>query len=244
MNILVDCPKSTVAEWRFSLFSSEVRVKFWFWLAVVLTCGAQETGAVLVWVAVCLAAVLLHELGHALAFRNYREGADIVLYGWGGITIPHHHLRGTGPELVTSLAGVAAGFAAAAAAVAVALFAGGGVVAGWRQFFPVVGVRPGVETSVPLLWVLLNDLVTVNFYWSLINLLPVYPFDGWHVARVALSRRKALMLSVAAGAAMALGGLLLRSITIGLAFLVLAVSSAQALEDERPAPGPYRPWRG
>ena len=244
MNILVDCPKSSVAEWRFSLLGSEVRVKFWFWLAVVLTCNAQDTGAVIVWVAVCLASVLLHEFGHALAFRHYREGADIVLYGWGGITLPFHHVRGTTRELVTSLAGVAAGLAAAAAAGAVARLSGGSIITGWRLFYPVVGVRPPLEVGNPLWWVLLNYLVQVNFYWSLLNLLPVYPLDGWHAARVSLSRRKALMLSAGFAGALALGALLQRSIVFALAFLVLAVSSAQALEDERPEPGPYRPWRG
>jgi Zn-dependent protease len=32
-------------------------------------------------------------------------------------------------------------------------------------------------------YVLLNDLLFVNFDWGLVNLLPVYPLDGGHAAR-------------------------------------------------------------
>src|SRR5260370_41332090 len=109
MNVIVDCPQSNAGEWRFRLFSSDVRVKIWFWIAVVLTCGANDTGGVLIWVAVCLASILIHEFGHVLAFRYFRERADVVLYGWGGLTIPYHDVRGTGPRSVVALAGPAGG---------------------------------------------------------------------------------------------------------------------------------------
>jgi hypothetical protein len=167
MNVIVDCPQSNAGEWRFRLFGIDVRVKIWFWIAVVLTCGANDTGGVLIWVAVCLASILIHEFGHVLAFRYFRERADVVLYGWGGLTIPYHDVRGTGPRFVVALAGPAAGFCVTAVTLAIAWFSGAAIRFGWRLIFPVLMVAP-VEGAVAgqsgsLWYVLLNDLLWVNF---------------------------------------------------------------------------------
>ena len=44
-------------------------------------CMAIWTGAVLV-------SIVIHELGHAIAFRYYGIASDIVLYQFGGLAIP------------------------------------------------------------------------------------------------------------------------------------------------------------
>ena len=232
-----------------------VRVKFWFWISVVLLCGAQETGAVLIWVAVCLASILIHELGHVAVLRYYRESADIVLYGWGGLTIPHHHVRGTSRRVMVALAGPMAGLCVAALTLLAAALSGAGIRAGWHLFFPVLVAMPPVGDTVSqpgYLYVLLNDLLWVNLYWGLVNLLPIHPLDGGDAARVILERRdpaggirKALILSAATAAVIAVFAMVERNIVLVLAFLILAVSSAQALESEGPrVPRPDRPWRG
>src|SRR5215468_6819041 len=95
MNVLVDCPRSSAGELRFTVFGVPVGVKIWFWISTLLLCGAQDTAGVLIWVAVVLASVLIHELGHVFALRIFGERADVALYGWGGITIPWHAVRGT-----------------------------------------------------------------------------------------------------------------------------------------------------
>jgi len=256
MNVLVDCPQSSAGEWRFRLFDVDVRVKLWFWLGVVLLCGAQNTAAVLIWVAVCFASILIHEFAHVADFRLSGEKADIVLYGWGGLTIPYHHPRGTAQQFVTALAGPAAGFCVAALAAAAAVLSGATIRAGWHVFFPVLAAVPPnlpsrlQPTSLP--YVLLNDLLWVNLYWGLVNLLPVFPLDGAHAARAVLEqhdpyngRRKALMLSAAVAALMAAFGAVERNLYMLLIFLVLAVSSAAALEGERPrSPRVNQRWRG
>ena len=248
MNALVDCPQSSAGEWRFRLFDVDVRVKFWFWLSVVLLCGAQDTAGVLMWVVVCFASILIHELGHVFAFRFYRENADIVLYGWGGLTIPDHQVRGTLPQFVVALAGPAAGFAVTAATLAAAIASGARVALGWHLFFPVLAVGPGRG----LWYVLLNDLLWVNFYWGLMNLLPVFPLDGGHAARAVLEqhdpmrgRRRSLILSAAVAGAVAAAGAVSGSLYLLLGFVVLAASSLQALEGERSGPTrPHQRWRG
>ncbi len=255
MNVIVDCPRSSVAEWRFRLFGADVRVKFWFWISTVLLCGAQETGAVLIWVVVCLASILIHEIGHVALLRYYREGADIVLYGWGGLTTPHHHVRGTSHRVVVALAGPMAGLCMASLSLLAAALSGAGIRAGWNLFFPVLVVMPPVSDTISqpgYLYVLLNNLLWVNLYWGLVNLLPIHPLDGGDAARAILEQhdpaggiRKALILSAATAAVIAVFAMVERNIVLVLAFLILAVSSAQALESEGPrVPRPDRPWRG
>jgi stage IV sporulation protein FB len=241
MNVIVDCPQSNAGEWRFRLFGTDVRVKFWFWIAVALMCGAQDTGGVLIWVAVCFVSILIHEFGHVLAFRYFRERADVVLYGWGGLTIPYRSVRGTGPRFVVALAGPAAGFCVTLATLAIALLSGAGIRTGWHLIFPVLFAVPVTRiTGQPgyFWYTLLNDLLWVNFYWGLVNLLPVFPLDGGHAAQAVLEqhdpnrgRRKALMLSAAVAGVMAALGAVERNLYMLLVFVVLGVSSLQALEE-------------
>jgi membrane-associated protease RseP (regulator of RpoE activity) len=252
MNVIVDCPQSSAGEWRFRLFDIDVRVKIWFWIAVAVMCGAQDTGGVLIWVAVCFVSILIHEFGHVLAFRYFRERADVVLYGWGGLTIPYHNVRGTGPRFAVALAGPAAGFCVTAATLAVASLSGAGIRVGWHLVFPVLTAGPATRVlpgQPAYLWyAFLNDLLWVNFYWGLLNLLPVFPLDGGHAAQAVLEqhdpyrgRRKALMLSAAVAGVMAALGAVDMNFYMLLVFVVLGVSSLQALEETGSgAPRPYR----
>jgi membrane-associated protease RseP (regulator of RpoE activity) len=250
MPTLVDCPQGNLGEWRFQLFGVPVCVKLWFWAACLITCmgRADDTGAILIWVAVCFASILVHEMGHVCAFRMFGAQSEVVLYGFGGLTIPYRGVRGMAARLMVPLAGPAAGFCATGLVVAAALSSGARVHLGWRLFLPSLGafpatvpVAPGMSTY--LWYVLLNDLLFVNFFWGLVNLLPIYPLDGGQASRALFEqadpsrgRRKSLILSVAAAVAIALAGAMARSGYVVLMFAILAVASLQALEGE----GRYR----
>jgi Peptidase family M50 len=54
----------------------------------------------------------------------------------------------------------------------------------------------------PTVMSIVDDLLYVNFYWGLVNLLPVWPLDGGHISRALVEhwdrhdgRRKSLILS-------------------------------------------------
>ena len=254
MPTLTDCPQSNLGEWRFDLFGVPVRVKFWFWAACLITGLSQdETWALLIWVAVCFGSILLHEMGHVAAFRRFGEEAGVVLYGWGGLTIPERGVRGTAARLAVSLAGPAAGFCAAAMVMAAAYYAGAHIHLGWWAFLPGLAVSPPTAARIvsgtpSYLWyVLLNDLLFVNLYWGIVNLLPVYPLDGGQVSQALFERfdpsggrRKSLILSVSLAVAIALLGALQRSPIAVVLFAVLAVSSLQGLDAERSRPNYQR----
>ena len=76
---LVDCPESSRGEWRFRLFDIPVRVHSWFWFTTIFMSATRDAGGVLIWVAVCFVSILLHELGHVLAFRVFSEEAEALL---------------------------------------------------------------------------------------------------------------------------------------------------------------------
>ncbi|MFM8704007.1 MAG: peptidase, partial [Planctomycetia bacterium] len=88
-------PQPTPADLRFSLLGIPVRVSGWFWVAAVLLgwnlCQGLAEGdqrALLrylaAWVGVVLVSLLVHEMGHALAFRRFGQSAHVILYHFGG----------------------------------------------------------------------------------------------------------------------------------------------------------------
>jgi len=259
MTTLCDCPRSGLGQWSFRLFGTPVRVKFWFWLALLILGSDRDPAGVLIWVAVCFVSILLHEMGHVLAFRRYGRWAEVVLYGFGGLAIPDRGVDGAIPEMAVSAAGPAAGFCLAALTLALAVLTGGHMYVNRYMFLPHVGV---VLSYKLLLWThsvpfymhaatLVNDLLFVNFYWGLVNLLPVWPLDGGHIARALLEqwdrydgRRKSLIASAVIAAAVALAGVLNQNSWLAIMFGIFAVSSLQLLEGERRRPIPaYRRWR-
>jgi hypothetical protein len=71
----------------FWLLRTVVQVRYSFFLtAVLLGMRVGSLPALLVWVAVSFLAILLHEFGHALAARLYRQTPQIEIHGFGGLT--------------------------------------------------------------------------------------------------------------------------------------------------------------
>jgi Zn-dependent protease len=159
---------------RFRVAGFPVQIHPLFFLTSLATgaTGWRSPALLAVWFCVVLVSVLIHELGHALAFRRFGHGASIALHGLGGTTTSDGGRRlSHRQDLWVSLAGPAAGFLL------------GGLVLALQHFTPVgqAGglVRSGVRA---LLW--------ANFGWGLMNLLPILPLDGGHVL-AALVRARA-----------------------------------------------------
>jgi hypothetical protein len=141
MTSFVDCPDSSRGEWRFRIFGIPVRVHPWFWLTTLIMGANQETGAAMIWIAVCFVSILLHELGHVWAYHAFGERGSVVLYGFGGMAIPERDVdRSTRAQVLISLAGPAAGFCLAGLVGIAAVLAGAKVFFGFRMYVvPSVG---------------------------------------------------------------------------------------------------------
>jgi hypothetical protein len=57
-------------------------------LIALLLGSSGDLLQVLLWIVVVFISILIHELGHALAFRRYGQDSHIVLHMGGGLTIP------------------------------------------------------------------------------------------------------------------------------------------------------------
>src|SRR4051794_13719319 len=125
MKSILEISDSNWGEWRFELLGFPVRVQPLFWLVLLLLGPHGDFLAVLLWVSICLVSVLVHELGHALAFRSFGDFSEIVLYVWGGLTRPLRSSRKTTLEqILIALAGPVAGFLLGAIVVAAAMASG------------------------------------------------------------------------------------------------------------------------
>lgn len=232
---------------RFSIAGIPVRVHPLFWLIALLLGSNGGLLQIVLWVFVVFVSILIHELGHALAFRGYGLRSQILLHFSGGLTIPEATPWGSGyasvaigpvQQILISLAGPGAGFLLAGLIIVGVQLFGGSVSANY-----LFGLLP-LPTSAALpfgglaMSMFLTMMLWVNVFWGLINLLPVFPLDGGHVARNILllydpvgGARKSLWLSVIAGGLMAVAGFaLFRSMYTALLFGLLAFQSYQALQ--------------
>ncbi|HAV77354.1 MAG TPA: hypothetical protein DCX53_08375 [Anaerolineae bacterium] len=241
---LFQSPPPTRFDLNFSLFEIPVRVHPMFWfLAALLGFGS---GQVLIWVFVVFFSILIHEMGHALAFRRYGQDSHIVLHFAGGLTIPESLRWGGGyasvslsanQQIFISLAGPFAGFVLAGLVVGGVIFSGGEIAV--NLLFGIIPIPqltflPFGNNAVQVLIVM---LLWVNVFWGLINLLPVFPLDGGQVARNFLIQldpldgaRKSLWLSTITGGVVAVAAfVLLGSFYMAFLFGLLAFQSYQAL---------------
>ena len=215
-------------------------------MAILFGALTNDLVHLLIWVVVVFISIIVHELGHALVMRVYRQESRIVLYLAGGLTIPESVRWGNGwadvslgwkQEILISLAGPFAGFLLAGL-VMLGVVATGGTITMTAMF----GVVPMPIGLLPVGGRVVNLIVMtflwVNVFWGLINLMPVYPLDGGNVIRQLFIKfdpwdgiRKSLWISVIAGVIVAGAGILLvNSMYIAFLFLILAIEGYQTLQ--------------
>lgn len=155
---------------RFRFLGFPVRVAVWFWLTMALLgewtihLGGQY---LLLWIACGFISVLVHELGHAAFYRWFGSGwCEIVLRAFGGYASPDEEPGVRWKRIVVYLAGPGFGF----------LLLGLVVAVGFGLSRAEVNVPTAVGYALLFLFVM-------NLFWSLFNLLPIWPLDGGRVCR-------------------------------------------------------------
>jgi stage IV sporulation protein FB len=166
--VLVE-PGRSQYDLNFRLLGFPVRVHPFFWLGALLLGADLLQGKfpakIFVWIAVVFVSILVHEMGHALAFRLFGCRSYIVLYAFGGLAVPESVVRGRWRRILVALAGPFAGFILSATAF------GSFFLVRWDQEYgPYVGF-------------FFDALFFVNLYWGILNLIPVFPLDGGQVSR-------------------------------------------------------------
>ena len=246
--MFLQTPPPTRYDLRFSIAGIPVRVHPLFWVLAVLL-GSSSSGILqlLVWVLVVFISIIVHELGHAFAMRRYGQSSQIVLHMMGGLTTPDQYTWGSGfasialtpnQEIIISLAGPVSGFLLAGLASASVLALGGSIGMGTLLGFIPLPAMVALPFGGSILNSFVINLLWVNIFWGVFNLVPVYPLDGGNVTRYFLLKadpwdgiRKSLWISVISGAAAALAGFFVfGSIYMAFLFAMLAFQSYQLLQ--------------
>lgn len=190
---------------------------FWF---LIIMLGWLNSGSILgtaIWAVVILVSVLVHEFGHALTALFFGQEAEISLVGLGGLT------RRQGPHLPK-----------------------------WKEFFivlngPIAGfllfflayffltITPSRRT---ILAYALEVAVNVNLFWTILNLLPVFPLDGGHLMKIMLEKafgirgiKFAFLISMILASLLGLYFFLIQQILMGALFFMLAFESYRAWDN-------------
>jgi membrane-associated protease RseP (regulator of RpoE activity) len=264
-------PTPSPYDWRFTLMGFPVRIHWLFWVITAalgynMAMGANQAFSrigttpgivplLLVWILCVMASVLVHELGHAIAFRYYGIESSIVLYAMGGLAIPtagfSFNRSGTRRRLthanhvVISLAGPFLQFASAIVVAGLAYALGFYVPTAAKSFewlTPLGISNPWANEGLspirdPWTFAIFEFYVLVSIWWPLFNLLPVYPLDGGHVVQhtAAILRRsdgyqEAHMIGAAFGFLVAWWFFQRGSSINALLFVSLAMNNVQALQ--------------
>lgn len=157
---------------RFYCFGVPVRVHPMFWLISVLM-GWQGGDAkfIITWVTCVFVSILVHEMGHAVAIRRYGFPSEIVLHGMGGYATSRGFT--TWRNVWVSFAGPLAGFVL------------GGIVLGTELLIAQYRAEWLANYDVRVFFYCLKF---INFYWGLVNLLPVLPLDGGHIMQALMMK--------------------------------------------------------
>jgi len=252
-------PQPTPADLHFELAGIGVRVSPWFWLGSALfgwrACQWLAEGDqralvqyLLIWIGVVFVSLLVHEFGHALAYRNFGQPAHVVLYHFGGLAIPtiwgRRHLRPF-QRLLVSAAGPLAQLCFAAMIIAGLKFAGLVVPFPIPAIGERLGFYEGAPFASPFALAVFAFLLEVNVFWPLLNLVPVPPLDGGQIVREGLfaagvndAARVAGWIGIVAGGAVAWWGFTGNQEFLGIMFAMLAISCFQNLS----GPTPWRRW--
>ncbi len=162
----------TPGEIQFRLGSIPVRIQPWFWLTAFLLAGPwfdQEPRPwpVVTFVAVCFASIVWHELGHALTMRYFgARYVEIMLTGLGGLATSQSRQSHTWQRIVVALAGPA------------------NQLLIWGILFGLLKLKlVSIPPNNQIIYILIIQILMVNLYWPLFNLLPIFPLDGGRVVR-------------------------------------------------------------
>ncbi|TWT74184.1 site-2 protease family protein [Allorhodopirellula solitaria] len=270
--MFLQAPDESPYDLNFMIFGFPVRIAWTFWIGAVVIghqfasmfdAGLRDLSPgifplLILWTACLFVSILIHELGHAFAFRYYGTESSIVLYHFGGLAIPSSmRSRGSNgfenafsPPRLSDLADLLIALAGPVAQLGSAMVLAGVVHAfGYRisafasMPWPLNGLGrffDGEPIESIALMTMVFFYVFPSVLWALLNLVPVFPLDGGRVMRslVLLSGDRSdtwLWISMISAGGMAFYALTQGGQPImGLLFLSLAFGNYQMMQT------PYR----
>jgi Zn-dependent protease len=208
-------PLDNPINWSFKvgrLFGIDIRVHIAFVICAVVLLwmempgpgeeGGRPFGRILVDAigvyALLFAIVLLHEFGHCFGARYTGGDADeILLWPLGGLAYasPPHNAAA---HMITTVAGPAVNvFLCMICTIVLVVWTGSLGAVPWNPLHPTTPVDVSVllSASTPQIWVM--RFFGISYFILLINLLPIFPFDGGRIVQAWLWPRKGYRASMA-----------------------------------------------
>lgn len=166
-------PEQTPYDLRFPLLGVRVRVHPLFWaMSGILGWSlhvAYGFEYLLIWILCVFLSILIHEMGHVLVGKMFGADGHIVLYSFGGLAIGSSALHKRWQRIAVYLAGPL---------FQLILFAALWLPDRTFDFFP--------RWQDSYLEAARRLLLYINFYWAVLNLIPIFPLDGGQVIRDSL----------------------------------------------------------
>ncbi|HEX2579626.1 MAG TPA: M50 family metallopeptidase [Rhabdochlamydiaceae bacterium] len=142
-----------------------IYTSFWIMAAVIaVLLGQADMIKTVIWVPVILISVLFHELGHALTALLFGRNPRIELVAMGGLTYHDGDKLPFWKQFFITLNGPVFGF------------------------IIVVGVYLLKEIPAFSAAQILEQILLVNIFWTMVNLLPILPLDGGQLLRLILEK--------------------------------------------------------
>ncbi len=188
---------------------------FWLLIAMIGWLNSASLLGTVIWAGVILVSILIHEYGHALTARAFGQEAEISLVGLGGVTQRHGPQLPRWKEFLIVLNGPLAGF---------------------LLFFLTyqIMLMGGIDKNSVLAYAL-EVSVTVNLFWTILNLFPVLPLDGGQLLRILLEGafgfrglKIAFLTSIVLATLVGIGFFLIQQLLVGALFLMMAFESYRA----------------
>jgi stage IV sporulation protein FB len=234
---------------RFTLFGVPVEIQPWFWLSSAMLSGLLDRGITrdnfqyaLLFIVAATISILVHEFGHALVGRRLGGGrARVVLWALGGLAYNEGGRFTRTGNFWRVAAGPGAGFALgiliylalviafgpkdANAFASGTLFSKGPIFSeGTYEFF---------ANRMALFW-LIHHFLWINFWWGMLNLLPVLPLDGGRISELYVKPQKRVyQIAVATAGAMVVFAIFRQSLFMGVFFGFLAYQNYKEIENYR-----------
>lgn len=218
---------------RFSLFGIRVTIQPTLWLMLAVLGGVFSlpmTGDVLgvaVFVLAGLLCLLTHEMGHALVGKRLGGGAPEICLAWlgGACNNPDARLTRTEGVLMT-IAGPAASVLLGLAATALlGVYINSVPAACYIALHSLAGVVHQETWELGSLYLIYFciALIQLSFWWSVFNLLPVFPLDGGQIMHGLMeSPRRMHFCSLVSACLLTVGSLVLGLWLIALLMVLLA----------------------
>jgi stage IV sporulation protein FB len=198
-----------------------IRISPVFWILAIFIgwINSETILGTAIWSIIIFISVLIHEYGHALTALAFGQRAHIEFVALGGVT----HRSGDKKlklwqEFLIVLNGPLAGLLLCFAAYAV------------QQYMGFTKITTPLEYAIQI-------TVLANLFWTIINLLPIFPLDGGHLLRIIMESIfgiKGVKLTFLISSILGLVGSLFffmdRAFLAGSLFLLLAYES-------------YRTWK-